>query len=269
VRYKVHGGWVESASRRAAEIDWVRRKEGEAGVRRVRAGGGVFGGKQGYMEINSVIERGVVRVLCDLLLACGPRTLVVVEDFVLGTTGGGGPGGRGNRDGLSPVRIASRFDQVLWDEGFITGDAWRVWQGHPWTGADDRGWKVVDGLVPGFKKRLTAAERWRLGELGEFGGGDAVWGGMGVSVVWQMASARSWFPAGVRAMDDWLRENGMWKPGRRHGMDALEHLCVVARRMGAEVREKPESIWFGGSQPDGKGVSGSSPRAAAPTALLN
>lgn len=255
VRYRVHAGVIESPSRREAELALC---DTEADRRRVRAGGGLRKGKQGNNEAISIVERGVTTVLCDLVMALGPRSFVVMEDFILGTTGGTAHGGR---DGLSPVRIAHRFDERAWDLGLFSGDAWRNWQGHGWAGADVRGWRIRDGVVPSFARRLSAVEQWRVEGIGderdpEFQG--SVWAGAGCRMEWQMPSARSFLRGGVSPMKEWLREREMWMAGAIHGMDALMHLAVFARKLGAEVQAKPERIWFSGAKVSGKGVTAKS-----------
>lgn len=250
VRHRVQAGVIESASRRAAELALCETKED---INRVRTGNGLRKGKQGSNETISIVERGVVTILCDLVMALGPRTVVVMEDFVLGATGGGAYGGR---DGLSPVRIAHRFDERAWDMGLFSGDAWRNWVGHGWAGADRRGWKVEQGIVPEYRKRLADVELWRLYGRGDafdegFEGG-AVWNGAGAHMEWQMPSSRSFLKGGVAPMKDWLRkervdERGsytMWIQALPHGMDALMHACVFSRKISAEILEKPERLYI-------------------------
>ena len=250
VRYRVHAGVVESSHRRDVEVALA---QGDAALtRRVKAGRGLGQGRSGVLETQCMVERGVTTVLADLIMALGPRSFVILEDFILGATGGGTSG---KRAGLSSPRITNRLDQVMWDRGIVSGDAWRVWQGHGWGGMDKRGWSIAGGEVPNVRLRLSAVERWRLeGEDDHIGTdmehGGRAWGGAGVKVVWRMPSQRT-FLGTVAKMDDWLQRHGLWMPGMRHGMDALEHVAVYARELGAEIQEKPERLWEPGSKVDG------------------
>lgn len=253
VRYRVHAGVVESSTRRDVELALARTAEQRA---RVNGGRGLGAGRPGVIEVQSMVERGVTTVLCDLIMAMGPKTIVVMEDFILGATGGGTSG---KRDGLSSPRLTNRLDQRMWDIGLVSGDAWRVWQGHGWGGIDKRGWMVKDGVVPDLRLRLTAVERWRLEGVDDhidtdMTHGGRVWAGPGVKVVWQMPAGRT-FLTNVAAMKQWLRDHDMWMASAEHGMDALMHVCVMARKVGAEIQAKPERLWFSGAKVQGNRVT--------------
>jgi hypothetical protein len=252
VRYRVWPGVVESSSRRDVEL-LLAKDESER--RRIRAGMGREQGRRGELEVITMVERGVVTVLEDLIRAMGPRTIVVLEDFVLGATGGVS----GARGGLSSPRITHKLDDRMWQQGLVSGDAWRIWQGHGWAGADLRGWVIRDGVVPPLRHRLTAVEEWRL--QGKYNWDDpnlpedaAAWQGVGCKVAWQMPSNRTFFKT-VKQMQDWLRTHEMWVPSAPHAMDALMHVCVMARKLGAEVLAKPERFWESGAKVSGNRVS--------------
>jgi hypothetical protein len=251
VRHRVMAGIVESPHRRDVEKLLSLQSGGEVSGNRVKAGRGLGKGRKGDLETICLVEHGVVTLLVDIVMAMGPKSIVVLEDFVLGSTGGGTSGARA---GLSSPRITHRFWDRAWERGLTSGDAWREYTGHGWGGADSRGW-TVHGEVPSFPDRLTAVERWRLEGRTEDEG--VVWGGVGAKVVWQMPSERS-FLSNVKAMDQWLRDRGMWIASRRHGMDALQHVVVMARKLGAEIQAEPERLWESGAKTDGKRISAKS-----------
>ena len=261
-RLHVHSK-VESQERRAAEMQYVLRQEGgesHAGhsdspaARRVRAGRGIGQGLTGEREIIRVVESGMVAVLLDIVMACGPVGLFVYEDFVLGLANGG-QGGSGGREGLSPVRITTRMDERFTVEGVWTGDAWRQWLGHWWKARDPRGW-WTEGEVPPLIDRIVEAERYRFeGNRDE----DAVmWRGDGWKAVAQMPSERFFIKGGKAASQHWLRGREQWRASTPHGMDALLHLLKCARSIGVDIREKPIRIWHGSKRVNGKGKNGKS-----------
>lgn len=260
VRHRVHAGIVQSPHRR--DVERLLAKQTGVSDKRVMAGRGLGQGRIGDLESLCLVEHGVVTILVDIAMAMGPRSIIVLEDFVLGATGGGGSGARA---GLSSPRITHKFWDRSWEKGVHSGDAWRNWQGHGWGGSDGRGWNV-QGEVPLFEQRLTAVERWRL--EGRYDAFDpdlpddaCVWGGIGAKVVWQMPAQRT-FLKNVKQMDDWMREHGYWKPGLRHGMDALQHVLVLCRKLGAEIQAEPERLWFPGAKTDGKRISAKSAKSA-------
>jgi hypothetical protein len=216
--------------------------------RAVKATGGSAGaGKSSEIKVLNYIEAGVVTCLLDIVLAAGPMTAVVIEDYVLGW---GDPGKvkSTKREGLSPVRIATRMDDRLERDGYLNGDVWRDWDGFGAHGADGRGVKVVKGRgVMSFPLRLQDAVRWRLGDpvLPHVGAERALWAGGGVKWVWQMPGQRLWLPGGERAVVAWLKEHDYWMPGAPHGMDALMHMLVFARRLGAGIPANQKRIWNG------------------------
>jgi hypothetical protein len=59
-------------------------------------------------------------------------------------------------------------------------------------------------------------------------------------------------------MQQWMRDHDLWVTSLPHGMDALMHVCVLARKLGAEIQVKPERLWQSGAKVDGKGVSAKS-----------
>lgn len=260
VRYRVMPGIVESSSRRDVELLLAKTEEER---RAIRAGMGRGQGRPGELETITMVERGVVTILCDLVMALGPKCFVILEDFVLGATGGGGSGARA---GLSSPRITHKFDDRAWQAGLISGDAWRQWVGHGWAGADLRGWKVSGGVVPEFKRRLAAVERWRLeGEMDhtrdDLPGNARAWGGSGVKLMWNMPAQRT-FLKNVAEMQQWMRKHDLWVPGLTHGMDALMHVCVLARRLGAEVQARPERLWEPGAKVNSKRISAKTTKSA-------
>jgi hypothetical protein len=215
-------------------------------------------GRVGDLETITEVERGVVTILCDLVMAMGPKTFIILEDFILGSTGNPS----GGRAGLSSPRITHKFDDRAWQEGLISGDAWRKWQGHGWAGADLRGWSVAAGEVPVFARRLAAVERWRLNGLYDHMSEDLpdsarAWNGTGAKLMWNMPAQRT-FLKNVAAMQQWMRDHDLWVTSLPHGMDALMHVCVLARKLGAEIQVKPERLWQSGAKVDGKGVSAKS-----------
>ncbi len=244
MRHRVHAGVVESPHR--ADVEKL------LGLKGSNAAGS---GRYGDLEVLTMLEHSVVTLLVDIVMAMGPRGFVVLEDFVLGTTGGVS----GARAGLSSPRITHRLVDRLWERGCVSGDAWREYTGHGWAGEDRRGWRVKDGVVPSFYDRLTAVERWRLEGVSDEAA--TVWGGVGCKVVWRMPSQRS-FLKNVKQMDDWLRNQGMWMKNRRHGMDALQHACTWARELGAEIHAEPEPLWRSGAKTDGKRVTAKSANPA-------
>jgi hypothetical protein len=259
VRYRVMPGIVESPTRRDVDLALCKT---EAEREYVRSGGGHGQGRMGELERIVMVEHGVVTILCDLVMALGPRCFVVLEDFVLGATGGVS----GARGGLSSPRICHRFADRAWERGLISGDAWRMWQGHGWAGADLRGWSVSGGEVPTFARRLAAVERWRLnGEMDHLSedlpANARAWAGSGIKLMWNMPAQRT-FVRDVAGMKVWMQANGLWVPGLEHGMDALMHVCVLARKLGAEVQTSPERLWEPGAKVDSKRVTAKSTKSA-------
>lgn len=200
-------------------------------------------GKTNEREILSVVEKGVTSVLCDLVLAAGPTTVVICEDFVLRADM---PVRSGKREGLSPVRIATRLEERMDSSGYLNGDAWRRWGVFQSSGRDGRGVKVRDlsGVSMPYTQRLARAEKWRLaGYYGE--DSIVVWGGGGVKLIWKMPSTRLFVGGDEKKTIAWMRDAGLWMPGAPHGMDALQHLLAFSRRMGCTIQQKPERIWQG------------------------
>lgn len=261
VRHRVHAGVVESPHRR--DVERLLAKDVGVTDARVMAGRGLGQGRIGQLETLCMVEHGVVTLLVDLVMAMGPKSIVILEDFVLGSTGGGSSG---SRAGLSSPRITHKFWDRAWEKGVVSGDAWRNWQGHGWAGVDARGWNVSNGVVPSFADRLTAVERWRLEGLYDawdpnLPEDSVAWGGVGAKVCWQMPAQRT-FLKNVKEMDDWMRTHGYWIASRRHGMDALQHVLVMTRKLGAEIHAKPDLLWRSGAKTDGKRISAKSAKSA-------
>jgi hypothetical protein len=87
-------------------------------LREARKGGvdvGLGHGIETEMEIMHRTEAGVVQVMLDLVMAAGPRTVVVTEDYVIGH---GDPDAvkSSKREGLSPVPgvIGMALVSVVW-----------------------------------------------------------------------------------------------------------------------------------------------------------
>jgi hypothetical protein len=74
--------------------------------------------------------------------------------------------------------------------------------------------------------------------------------------------AQRTFLKNVDAMKDWMQRHDLWIPSKVHGMDALMHVCVLARKLGAEVQVKPELLWESGAKVDGKRVTAKSTKSA-------
>lgn len=240
VRQRVWPGVIESARRRKNErgiaATWGIRDQ------QVQAGRGLKAGKAGERAVLDACEREVAHLLVDICAAAGPKTYVVMEDFILGAHQGGASG---KREGLSPVRIAARFEHEADMLGLWTGDLWRQWTGHGWAGADLRGWRVEDGEVPGLRGRLRQWRAWRDG--GDPLNGDeregVVWGGGGCRYVTQLGAERCYLKGGEAAMKEMIRGRGMWMPGAPHGMDALMHMMAFGRKIGADIQADPERLW--------------------------
>lgn len=242
---------------------WPKKVESprrERTKRAITGAGGDAGpgrGVENEMEILDQTEAGVAQVMIDLTLACGPRTIIVVEDFILGH-GGATVIRSGAREGVSPIRIRTRFRQKCEDMGILNGDAWRNWDGFGATGSDARGIKVVRSatqLPMNYLERLTDAERYRLGDPAEDVGTAerGLWAGTGAKWVNQMPGSRFLFPRpgkgeAEKAMREWLKEEprNQWMASAPHGMDALMHLHVMARRLGSNVHGRGNRIWVGG-----------------------
>jgi hypothetical protein len=177
VRLKVHGGVIEGRNViDAADELGVRLC---SGVQVVRGGG-----RSTKLALDAILERMSTTTLLDIVMACGPRTIVVMEDFLIGQGAGEGMmGAEFGRDGLSPVRMIARFQSMAEDHGLWNGDAWREFDCGWWTGGDSRGVSVVNKdpvgggnlhVLPSFLNRLTRVERWRLGEVVSKRGYEAV-----------------------------------------------------------------------------------------------
>lgn len=102
------------------------------------------------------VETGVVRWLIDIVRACGPNTVVVMEDFVLYIT----DHMSSKREGLSPVRIMSMFEMEARTAGLLSGDAWRWWTGFGVSAMDNRGVWVGPQGIGTFHQRLDASVTW-------------------------------------------------------------------------------------------------------------
>lgn len=240
-KYKVHGGVVESGHRE----DVKKYLTSKYGVQTKPSGA------ETEAEIADVCERGVCNTLLNIAIALGPKSIIVIEDFVLGH--GQDANLSAGRKTLAPVRIASRLEQVLWDNGVLNGDAWRIWQDHGWGGRDMRGWSIDEAKIPDFRNRLTKVEKWRLSSQEEQEG--IAWSGEGSRFFRQMPSVRCFVKGGIRNTEKWLRENNFWVKGLPHGMDALMHAMVVARKIGATVPELPERIFPGNAKPHKGGIT--------------
>jgi hypothetical protein len=257
VRLKVHGGFIESRAIIDGANDLGLRLA--SGIQVVRGGG-----KRTKIAIDTYVERVVVQTLLDVLLAVGPRTIVVVEDFILGEAGGAGlSAAEIGRDGLSPVRLNSRLQAMMEHLGYFNGDAWRVWQGGWWTGGDGRGVQVMNtdpvtgkGLrgVPDFRRRLTRVEQHRVGDVTVMRGHGAVWGGVGNQLVMRYPHQRLWM-GNAKEQEAQMREDGWWLGGAPHAMVAMQHAHAVGRGMGIDIQALPERIWRSGTKMTGKGVT--------------
>ena len=148
--------------------------------------------------------------------------------------------------------------------GVWNGDAWRDFDCGWWTGEDGRGISVVqyDPVtgkkvleVPTLSKRLTRVEQWRLGQVHARTGKEAVWGGSGPQLEVQMPASRLWMRGNATKHNQWMRDQGVWLASAPHGMVAMQHAHVVGRKIGVDVLEKPERIWWSGAKNDGKAVS--------------
>lgn len=240
VRYKVHGGFIESKERKDAEAVVSSGK----GQNKVSGSGNLK-----EMQILDIVERGVVTVIADCIRAAGPIGVVICEDFILGW---GNPNNvrSAKRDGLSPVRITSRLVQHLEDFGFYNGDAWRDYDGFGAHAADGRGVKIIRGMENDYKRRLTDCEMWRLGE-GRWSGKrleSVLWAGSGVSFIRRLPGERLWLGArdgrkSEQVVADSIRERGQWLAGYPHGMDAVMHMLAWGRSVGIDIRQNPEPIW--------------------------
>jgi hypothetical protein len=246
----------------------------------------VGGGAESISELNHRIEAGVAQVMLDIVMAAGPRTIVVIEDFIVGH---GNPENvkSSGRDALSPVRLLTRFRQKCEDAGVLNGDAWRDWDGFGIKGEDGRGIKVVRsslGKPMDFQQRLSDVERWRLGELTQDWSEEerGLWAGGGVRWVQKLPSQRYWLPGGnvagrerggrgtagwdgsgvnrngnAAVHKEWLKQRGQWRATCPHAMDALLHMHAVARTIGCEIPGDPRRIWVSGethknNRPSGK-----------------
>jgi hypothetical protein len=246
VRIKVHGGFVESSAMIDGADELGLRLA--SGIQVVRGGG-----NKTKLAIDAVVERTVVQTLIDVLLAVGPRTIVVLEDFVIGHAGGEGlQAVQIGRDGLSPVRLNARLMQKADDMGLWQGDAWRVFDCGWWTGGDGRGVHVLThdavtgnplGGVPDFRRRLTRVEQWRLGEVVAQRGAGAVWGGSGPQLEIRLPSQRVWMAGGAKAQEAAMRDMEVWTAGLPHAMVAMQHAHAVGREIGSADLAKGERIW--------------------------
>lgn len=229
------------------------------------------GGTLSQAELSHRLEAGVAQVMLDITMAAGPRTIIVIEDFILGW---GDPNkvASSAREGLSPVRLLCRYRQKCEDMGIFNGDAWRDWDGFGALGQDKRGIKVVRsslGEPMDFQQRLSDVERWRLGERTEdVNGWRGLWAGDGAKWVQRLPGQRYWLPGGmgngvtrggsgydgtgnVRSGNaaihkEWLKARGQWRATCPHAMDALLHMQAVARSIGCEVPGDPRRIWASG-----------------------
>lgn len=260
VRLKVHGGFIESAALiDGADELGLRLATGYQLVR----GGGI----KKKLAIDAIVERTVVQTLLDVILAVGPRCIVVCEDFVLGHAGGRGlTAVEIGRDGLSPVRINARLEALMEAGGFYNGDAWRTFTGHWWTGGDDRGVSILNNDactgkpisgVPEFRKRLTRVEQWRLGEVVTKRGYGAVWGGGGVQFETRLPSQRLWM-GDSKTQEQWMKDEQVWMQGRPHGMVALQHAHAVGRTIGLDDLGDLDRIWAPAAKVRSKGITAKS-----------
>lgn len=218
------------------------------------------GGRSNELKVLDVIESGTAALLMDMILAAGPRTVVVIEDFILGY-GGGDAVRSSDRAGLSPVRIRQRLRQKCEDGGVLNGDAWRQWGGMFLIGVDERGLHVEGSGVPDYRQRLTAAEQWRFGGVESFAGR---WAGGGVKWVDRLPGTR-FYVGGDRGLSvAEVKRLDLWKAGLPHAMDALLHLLSWGVKAGINVGilGRPERIWASGAIMDGKGLSAKSVKSA-------
>lgn len=234
VRQRVHSGFIESVKKEKELAKLPRNEDGTRG----RHGRGASVER----AVESEIERGVAQIVLDVVRACGPIGVLVIEDFNLAA-------GRGvttaKREGLSSLRIGTRIEHQAHLEGYVNGDAWREWSEFGVSGSDRRGMHIsgrnlADVALP---VRLLMVERWRLEGDESYGG---LWPGKGWSIRWQMPGQRIWLPGGESAVVESLKRSGMWMPGAPHGMDALEHLIACSRGFGSSVQCKPERLWSRG-----------------------
>lgn len=253
--------------------------------------------RQKDLALDDILERMTTQNICDLIMAAGPRCIVVVEDFLIGT--GAGDGMRGiefGRDGLSPVRMIARIRAMVEYVGLLNGDAWRNFDCGWWTGGDNRGVSVVNNDpvgggrlagVPRFTSRLTRVERWRLGEVVSKRGYEAVWAGRGVQMIMRTPAQRVWMPGGLSAQKDYMRsvpiptgsvgwngmnnddledgdfrkrKHGWWVPGLPHAMDAMMHAYAVGREVGLTDQSPPVRIWHARATANPERVTGKSVR---------
>ena len=222
-RERIAAGFIESKRRRRA-VEKVGKGVSE-------------------MAVLDYIERGVVDVLCWVILAAGPHGVVICEDFILNWGTVDRPARSGGREGLSPVRLRVRLRAKMESEGYLNGDAWRTWDGFGIHGADGRGIKLSKrGAELDYKQRLTDVEKWVIGGCIDLGDG-AIWAGGGIKWIDRLPGTRHWLSGGERATVAWLRDHEMWMPGFPHGMDALMHLQAFARKLGVEIQQKPERLW--------------------------
>jgi len=248
---KVHGGFTESVNRAFVINNLYGRSWWE------RRGHGA----KGEANVINELESMAVTILLDIVLACGPNTVIVMEDFILGY-GDASRAKSSARAGLSPVRMQSRFHDRASENGYFNGDAWRDWEGFGATGVDGRGltvkWK--NGVAPGYKDRLADVQKWRLGggtwggaweDPGDGGGG--IWRGGGARYLLQMPGKRLFVGGDERKTADWLRAAGLWKPGFVHAMDAMMHLMSLAVSFGWAIQGPWERIYAMGRKSDRKG----------------
>jgi hypothetical protein len=246
VRLRVHGGFIESA----AVIDGADHLglRLASGIQVVRGGG-----KATKNAIDTYVERVVVQALLDVLLAVGPRCVVVMEDFVLGHAGGEGLAAAAiGRDGIAPVRLLGRLQAMMEHLGYFNGDAWRNFVGGWWTGGDGRGVSVTnadaatgkryDGF-PDLKHRLTRVEQHRLGDVIVRPGQEVVWGGDGQRLVLRYPHQRVWMAGGAKAQEAQMKADDWWLGGLPHAMVAMQHAAAVAREWGFDFTPKPERLW--------------------------
>jgi hypothetical protein len=126
---------------------------------------------------------------------------------------------------------------------------------------DGRGVKVVrrDLQEPmNYLARLSDVERWRLGDPSvDVGPERSMWAGGGVKWIQQLPGKRLFLPGGKAAMYQWLKaeERNQYMATCLHGMDALMHLHVIARRMGCNVLNRGNRIWVSGETLKGNRVT--------------
>jgi len=187
--------------------------------------------------------------LCDMLLALGPKGVLLIEDFVLGW-GDASKAASSGREGLSPVRIANRLHDRIASNGYLDGHAWNGWEGF------GNYWKpegVKTEYIERVKSAMThrmnsnigvAGDRLRVGDPESML--DVAGGNYGWKVLLKMPGTRF---NGLKdcevAMKERLRSLGLWMPGKTksHAMDALMHMLTFCSAFGMGNPVRPEGLF--------------------------